>query len=303
MKKKQNIVIVGLGLLGTSLALALKKNSNYRVMGWARKCEVRNKLLKNGTIEHTDDSLIELLKVADITILSLPIPIIQKYIVEYGKYFKKGSCVTDVGSVKSAIVYDAENELSKFGVNFIGSHPMAGTENSGPDAAFSTLYDNAIVFLTPTQQTSKRTINQVSEMWKSIKTTTIEIFPEKHDEIVAFTSHISHLIAMALSLSVLGTEPNKRELRKKACCSAFRDCTRVASSSPSMWKEIISNNKDEVLSAIESFKNELNIITDSIKNNNFDEFENMFASARNLRNNWLEERDIHNNQCKKISKK
>ena len=281
--------IIGLGLLGTSLAMALK-GRNYLRMGWTRNPETRKNLLEKGIIDISAEEPEEIIAEADITVLCLPLPAITEFCGKYKNHFRKGAVVTDVGSVKLPIIAEAEKDFRDIPVTFVGSHPMAGTENSGPDAAFPELYENAVVFLTPTPSSPPEAIEEVRSLWNEVNTNCIIISPEEHDRLVAFTSHISHLIALALTSSVLGCGKNDRELRKLACCSAFRDCTRVASSSPVMWREIIERNSNNVLEALREFRNDLECLIDAVSAGNFSGFEELFAESKKLRDEWVRNR-------------
>jgi len=285
----KNVAIVGLGLLGTSMAMALK-DKGIRRLGWTRRGDVRKSLLEKGVIDETADNPDDLLAKADIAVLCLPVPAISEFCAEHAEAFKPNSIVTDIGSVKRVVMRKASEALADSSATFIGSHPMAGTEKTGPDAAFPELYRNAIVFVTPPCGGDPARVRELNDFWKTLDTKPIPIDPDEHDRLVAFTSHISHMIALALTNAVLASAGGERGLRGLACCGAFRDCSRVASSSPAMWREIIERNTENVVDALKGFKHELETLIEAISDGRYDDFENMFADAKKIRDAWMAER-------------
>ncbi|MBO5923953.1 MAG: prephenate dehydrogenase [Lentisphaeria bacterium] len=281
--------IIGLGLLGASLGMALKK-SGIRRLGWARQSDVRSWCLEHDVIDDTADNAADVLRQADITILCLPIPVISQFINEHASLFKKGSVVTDIGSDKGVIVSAGEAALAPYGVYFIGSHPMAGTEKSGCRAAFAELYDNAEIFVTETPQSNHEALKLVEDFWNLLDIARIKrITPDVHDDLVAHTSHISHLLALALTLSVLDCNSNEEEsLRYNGCATGFRDTSRIVSSSPLMWREIIENNQTAVVAAARKCENIYHEIVSCIEAGDFDRFEELFARGKFLRDKWMD---------------
>ena len=289
--------VIGLGLLGASLGLALKK-SGIRRLGWARRAETRSWCLEHDVIDETFDDVTDVISQADITVLCLPIPAISEFITKYASSFKKGSIVTDIGSDKGVIVSAGEAALQPYGVCFIGSHPMAGTEKNGCEAAFAELYDNAEIFVTETSQSDPAALEAVEDFWKLLNIARIKrISPEVHDDLVAHTSHISHLLALALTLSVLDCNSAEEEaLRYNGCATGFRDTSRIVSSSPVMWREIIENNQSAVVAAARKCEHIYHEIVSSIEEGNFDYFEQLFARGKELRDKWMDYKQAQRNQ-------
>lgn len=287
--KIQNVAIIGLGLLGTSLGLALK-NSSYHRIGWARRESTRTWCMEHGAIDETTDDVRDVLRNADLTVLCLPIPAIIRFVIDYADYFKAGSIVTDIGSDKGVIVSAGEAALHDRGVYFVGSHPMAGTEKNGCEAAFAELYDNAEIFVTISENTDLSAAAAVERFWGALKIAQVrKISPDIHDSLVAHTSHISHLLALALTLSVLDCEDDTEEaLRYSGCATGFRDTSRIASSSPVMWREIIENNQSAVVAAARKCENIYHEIVSSIEEGDFDHFEKLFARGKELRDKWMQ---------------
>jgi len=287
VNKIENVAIIGLGLLGASLGMALRGRAYHR-LGWTRRSEVRNWALENDVIDETCEDIKDLLAKADLTILCLPIPKIMEFIETHADCWKIGSVVSDIGSVKEVIVNCGEKFLAPHGVNFVGGHPMAGTEKSGPDAAFESLYVNAEVFVTKTENTSLEALNCVKELWKSIGTKVVELGMREHDNLVAHTSHISHIMALALTEAVLDCDPETLALRYSGCATGFRDTSRITSSSPSMWREIIENNQSAVLEVVKELGKRYKNLSEIIENKDYDKLESEFSKGKKLRDDWME---------------
>ena len=282
------VAVVGLGLLGTSLGLALK-NSGVQRLGWARRKDVRDWCLAHGAVDVIAENPADILRDADLTVICRPIPAINSFILEHAGDFKSGSIVTDIGSDKGVIVETGETVLHKQQVHFVGSHPMAGTEKNGCEAAFAELYDNAEIFVTVTPQSNPDAVDTVEAFWNLLPIAQVKRFsPEIHDSLVAHTSHISHLLALALTLSVLEcNDSEEAALRYSGCATGFRDTSRIASSSPVMWREIIENNQPAVVEAARKCERIYHEIVTAIENGEFDRFEALFARGKELRDNWM----------------
>lgn len=284
---KPQVAVIGLGLLGTSLAMALKEQG-LRVSGWTRRGEVREWALRQQVIDETAEQPAELLGKADITVICLPIPQIIAFIREHAGEWRSGAIVTDIGSVKEAIVSVAEEVLAGSGVYFVGGHPMAGTEKAGPEYAFKEMYRNAEVFLTRSASTDAGALAQVRRLWESIGTVVVELGVRDHDILVAHTSHISHVIALALTQAVLDCDEPEQRLRYSGCATGFRDTSRITSSSPQMWREIIENNQPAVLETVKAFEARWRHLREIIEKRQYDELQQEFAKGKQLRDHWIE---------------
>jgi prephenate dehydrogenase len=285
---KNNVLIIGLGLLGTSLAMALKSEAKYRVYGYTRRREVIEWAVDNEIIEADSlKDLLFLLREADIIVLALPIPATVEFLSKHAGDLKKSCVLTDVGSTKKSFMQAAEKYLIPEGVRFVGSHPMAGTEKSGPFNAFKTLYDNADVFICKSDIVDNGdAVDIISDLWKSISCRVVQISTDEHDKLVAKTSHVAHILASALTISVLDYGDKSDNFH--GCASGFRDTSRTASSDPVMWREIVELNREAVLEALDKFEFEYGKFRAAIENCNFVAFEEEFARGRALRGEWLE---------------
>ena len=281
----KNILIVGLGLLGMSLAMAFRR-AGLSAAGFNRHREavdfgIREKILA----PESEKSLADLLKNADVVFLALPIPATVKFVKEHADDFKKGAVVTDLNSTKGAFMNCAAEYLAARGIDFVGSHPMAGTEKSGYQNAFETLFDNADVFICA-DDFNAPSVALIESLWHLISCKTVHITPQKHDILVARTSHVAHILASALTISVLGYEDKFDNFA--GCAGGFRDTSRTASSNPVMWKEIIENNREAVLEAMDYFDRSYGKFRKIIEDGEFDAFEREFAHGRQLREDWLQ---------------
>ena len=284
-KKNEKILIVGLGLLGMSLAMAFRR-SGVAVAGHNRSCEAVKYGIENGYLDaESANGLDVLLAEADVIFLALPIPATVEFVGKYADKFKKGAIVTDLNSTKCAFMNNARKCLTPCGVRFVGSHPMAGTEKSGFRNAFESLYDNADVFICADDFNAPEVV-VIENLWQKISCKTVRINQEKHDRLVARTSHVAHVLASALTLSVLGYEDKFDNFA--GCAGGFRDTSRTASSNPVMWKEIIENNREAVLDAMDYFDRAYGKFRKMIEESRFDDFEKEFALGRELREEWLE---------------
>lgn len=286
MDKKINVAIVGLGLLGASLAKALKRDYRYKVSAWARREETRNWAVENKAADAVFSELPELLKDADIAVLCLPVTSAIELLPVCQKHLPEKAVVTDIGSVKLDICRAAEKFPQ---MRFIGSHPMAGTEKSGCEASFAELYNNADVFIVPPANANESDIDLCRNMWLAAGAARVErISAQNHDALVADTSHVLHLLASAMTLSILeAPTPEYQRQHFAGCATGFRDTTRIASSNPAMWRGIMESNTPAILSALERFEYRFKEFKSAIEQRDFDRFEELFTRGKLLRGAWL----------------
>lgn len=285
---KNKVAVIGLGMLGASLVKALKRSGKYELCVWARREETRNWAEKNQIADRVCSTLAEALSDADIAVLCVPVSSAVELLPGCSKYAGSSTVVTDIGSVKQKICQEAA--LYK-DLCFVGSHPMAGTEKSGCDMAFAELYDNADVFVTPVADDERtcRAVKMISEMWKAAGCARVELAsPAEHDELVADTSHVLHVLAPVITLGILDGE-NAHDQRQHfaGCATGFRDTTRIASGNPRMWREIVAGNTDAILASLERFEERYQEVKRCLVEGRFDDFERLFAHGKLLRSAWL----------------
>ena len=287
MDNRKVIAIVGLGLLGGSLGLALRGRGFHRV-GWSRRPETRSDALEMGAVDEAPASLAEAVRAADITVLATPLEPTTVILREQAPNWRRGSLVTDLGSLKHQIVTAAAAAFQGTGVNFVGSHPMAGTEKSGLEFAFPELYSNADVFLCPAPGCSREAMQVMADFWALLSCRTYEMDSGRHDQLVARTSHVLHILASVLARSILRSDSaTEKHERFCGCATGFRDISRIAASSPSMWREIIALNRPAVLAAMKDFEQEYFYVKGLIESGDFDAYEQCFDEGRRLRNEWV----------------
>lgn len=275
----EKIAVIGLGMLGCSLCASLE-GSCIR-LGWSRRPEIGQWARENGLIDECCPTVEDALTKADIAVLCLPVPVIMEFLRRYAGPMRK-TLVTDIGSVKGCI----EKAAIENGVRFVGSHPMAGTEKSGPESLVRGIYAGAAVFIVPPENTPETDIVQVESLWKKVQAKPRRLKAEEHDLLVACTSHVPHIISSALALSVLDVPAPDRDLRFAGCASGFRDTVRVAASSPKMWREILSHNQKAVLEAMTIYEERCARMKEMIVKGNFDEFEREFGRGKELIEAW-----------------
>jgi len=278
----KTVALVGLGLMGASLGFALKRHCpNWRVLAYARREQTIADALPTGMIDAGSTDPAEILPQADLTVLCVPIQPSIDFGRQYAALWRPGSVVTDVGSVKTPVVHGLRGKLSEHGVHFIGSHPMAGTEKSGLANAKPDLYDGAVVFLTHIDGDSASAARLVSAFWEALGMEPHVLAPDSHDMLVARTSHVLHLLSYAAARSYLAEE--KSEL---ATGGGFRDFTRIAASSPAMWREIFTFNREHVLAALDEFLGDVERLRGMLLKGDWDSLTEYLTAARENRCSW-----------------
>lgn len=244
-----NILICGLGLIGASLAKTLKKNTNHTVLGWNRTESVTEKALRDGVIDKTGD-IDSLMAEADITFVNFYPEAIVPFILEHKNSFKKDSVVTDSCGIKTKICRAMEKEKLDF--YFIGAHPMAGREVGGYDNSLDTLYDNASFIVTPVDGTPRNKIDALVGLAQGMGfARTVVTTPEHHDEMIAFTSQIAHVLACSYVLSPLAPS------HAGYSAGSYRDVSRVARINADMWADLFIDNKDALVKEIDDLVSNL----------------------------------------------
>lgn len=241
------VCIVGVGLLGGSLALALKQRRLVRrVVGTDRLPGLLSRAVERGLLDEAEPDLGRAVASADVVVFCTPVDVIAAQAITASAHCRPGTLLTDVGSTKSAIVTAVEGRMPP-GVDFVGGHPLAGSEKSGPEYSRIDLFEGRLVVLTPTATTTPAALNRARAFWLDLGARVEILGAAEHDHALALTSHLPHLVASVLS-GILPPE------WAGLTATGFRDTTRLASGSPEMWKAIFSNNRDSVLQAIDHFR-------------------------------------------------
>lgn len=247
------MAVMGVGLIGGSLALALKQAGAVgEVVGCGRGRPNLEKALELGVIDRFTRDPLEAVRDADLVFLATPVKTLATVVKQCLPALKPGAIITDGGSVKAEVVRAIEPLLPQ-GVHFVPGHPIAGTEQSGAEAAFSTLYQGKRCILTPTENTNPQALKLVERMWQIAGSTVVSMPMEKHDRILAAISHLPHMVAYSL-VNAVGSYDHYEENILEYSAGGFRDFTRIASSDPTMWRDIAETNREALLEMMEQFE-------------------------------------------------
>ena len=272
----KKITIIGVGLIGGSFALALKKRGfKGKITGIGRKKENIARAVEKGIVDEYSVGFSKGIRDADLIVLSTPVGQFQGIAEIIRKDIKKGAVVTDVGSVKTEVIKRLE-PLMPEGVSFVGSHPIAGKEKSGIDYASPELFSGSRCIITPTPNTGKESLEKILCLWNVLGCRTIVMTPEEHDWVFAAISHLPHVIAYALINTVI--DLNENILPHSG--PSLRDMTRIALSPPELWRDICSYNKEDVLKSLNCFVSSILRIKGLIENSDLDGLEKEFHKAR-----------------------
>ena len=262
----KKITIIGVGLIGGSLGLALKeKKPNFKIIG-IDKQEIIEKAIIRGAIDEGTINLKEGIKEADVVILATPVKIILDLLPQINPFLKKGCLVTDTGSTKTQIVKKANKVLSK-DIHFIGGHPMAGSEKYGINSANTHLFLDKTYILTPSNKSNLAALEKIFLIIEMIGAKRLILDPFEHDKIIAAISHLPQILAVSLTnkISTLVQE-EKNNNYFKVIGGGFKDMTRIASSPYKIWEDICQTNQENILRAIQEFRNYLEVIEEKLKN-------------------------------------
>jgi prephenate dehydrogenase len=257
------IAILGLGLMGGSLGLALKARAfRGTVCGFARRPESRALALRMKAADEVFDRPGEAVRDADFVVFCVPILSIAELAMACRGSLKPGAVLTDVGSTKTDLVTKITDLLKGCSTPYVGSHPIAGSEQQGLEAARPDLYEGAVVVVTSAQGQDARAVAQVQDFWKGLGAVVRTMSPEEHDRVMARTSHLPHLVSAVLALTV-GRDGDLDALGR-FCGPGFRDTTRIAGGSPSVWHDIIASNRRSVAAELRAFESALKQLADTI---------------------------------------
>ena len=278
----ETLAVVGVGLIGGSLAGALKSSGAVeRIIGFGRNPENLQTALDRGFVDSVTTDLAEAVSCADLVLLATPVGTLVDLFSQVGAYLKPGAILTDAGSVKGHVVDSARVTLGSHFAQFVAAHPIAGRERSGAAAADIELFRNHWVVLTPSVETNARAIETVQQMWECVGAKVRLMDTVTHDRILGMTSHLPHAVAYALVAQLDALEGI--EDYSSMTAGGFLDITRVASSDPVMWRDIFIHNADITADLIADHQAVLKRLEELVRNKNADELEAWFESAKMLR--------------------
>lgn len=284
------VAIVGIGLIGSSLARVLKHNRLAEtIVVYDKNPEYGKKAVEIGIADENAGSAAAAAAGADLVVLSTPVGAYGEISKEIMPVLKKGAIVTDVGSVKKYAIAEIEKYIpADSGIVYVPGHPVAGTEKSGPEAGFLELFEGRWCILTPGKFATPEAVEKISEMWRVAKMKIDTMTPEHHDKVMAAVSHLPHLIAFSIVGTVADLEGYEQQEIIKYSASGFRDFTRIAGSDPTMWRDILLNNKETILELIQRFVEDLIALERNIRWDEGNKLFELFSRTQKIRKEVIE---------------
>ena len=285
----QRLALIGMGLMGSSLARVCRRKKLAReIIATDTSSAVRARVTELALADHTVETAAAAVEAADLVILCAPVGVMGAIAREIGPRLLPGAIVSDVGSVKVSIIKAVAPHLPAM-VHFVPSHPVAGTEQSGPEAGFATLFFNRWSILTPPEGTNPKAVAKLASFWTGAGAYVEIMQPAHHDLVLAITSHVPHLIAY----NIVGTAADLEEVTRseviKFSAGGFRDFTRIAASDPTMWRDIFLNNKEAVLEMLGRFNEDLSALQRMIRNGDAEGLFDLFTRTRAIRRGIIEQ--------------
>ena len=283
MSQYNHVALIGLGLLASSISLAMRRaGMTAKITGTARSEDTRETALKLGLVDAVFKTAAEAVKGADLVILCVPVGAMEGIAEEIAPHLSQGCTITDVGSVKRAVV-DAVAPHLPPNVEFIPGHPMAGTEKSGPEAGFASLFDNRWCLITPLEGSDHAAVERLSAFWTTLGSNVEMMEIDHHDLVASVISHAPHLMAYTM----VGVADDMTRITKtevvKFSAAGFRDFTRIAASDPTMWRDVFLNNKEATLEVLGRFTEELFALQRAIRTGDGDFLFDYFTRTRDIR--------------------
>ena len=279
----KKVCIIGCGLIGSSLARAIKKhNLSEKIVSSNRSEIVNKKVLELKIVDDSSSDTQKMVNDSDLIIIATPLSSYENVILKIKNSLKNGMILTDVGSVKERVISLVEKAIPK-DVSWIPSHPIAGTEESGPEAGFSELFKNRWCILTPSKKAKEKDINTLKSFWKKIGSKVDIMDAKQHDYILSITSHIPHLVAYNIVNTSINIQEEKQSATIKYSAGGLRDFTRIAASNPIMWRDIFIQNKTNTSKEIEKFIANLEDLKNAIENEDGKKLEEIFIKTKKIR--------------------
>ena len=283
------MALVGLGLIGSSLAWAARSRGLAgQIVGSARSEATRQKALELGFVDHVEADPGALVAGADLVVICTPLGAYEDVARAKGPSLAPGAIVTDVGSVKQAVIRDVGPFIPE-GVHFVPGHPVAGTEHSGPESGFASLFEDRFCILTPPPGTDPHAVERITQLWRACGSKVEIMDAAHHDKVLAMTSHLPHLIAYTIVNTATDLEESDRAEVIKYSAGGFRDFTRIAASDPVMWRDVFLNNREAVLEMLQRFTEDITGLQRAIRWGEGDKLEKLFRRTRNIRRGILEQ--------------
>ena len=277
------VALIGAGLIGSSLGRAIRQEQLAKsTVAYSRRSDTRKRLSQLGIVDNVAESVEEAVSDADLIIISVPVGASEDVAIKIGPHVETDTIITDTGSVKESVIRAMVPHLPN-SANFVPGHPIAGTENSGPDAGFASLFEGRWCIITPTDDTSQSAIDKVTTLWRGVGSKVDVMSPAHHDKVLAITSHIPHLIAFNIVGTVADLEDDTKMEAVKYAAGGFRDFTRIAASDPEMWRDVFMENREAVLEMLGRFSEDLSALQRAIRRGDASSLETKFTRTRDLR--------------------
>ena len=283
------VAIIGGGLIGSSLLLSIKENSLCKTIKiYDSNSDVREKLKRIIEPDNIFTNIEETVKNTDLVVLCIPVGSMKETAKKISKILKVGCVLTDTGSTKSSVIDDIKSHLSE-NTFFIPSHPLAGTENSGPEAGFASLFRGKYWVIVPYCPIPIKVMEDFRKFISGTGAIVETMKPDYHDKILAITSHLPHLIAFTIVGTATDLEDQTKHDVVRFSATGFRDFTRIASSDPIMWRDVFLNNKEAVLEMLQRFSEDLTYLQRAIRWSEADKLEDLFTKTREIRRSIIKE--------------
>ena len=284
----KKVCIIGCGLIGSSIARAIKKNNlAEKIVSSNRSTSVNNKVIELKIVDESSIDTKKMVEDSDLVIIATPLSSYEEVILKIKDSLKSGTILTDVGSVKENVMNIIEKNIPK-NVSWIPSHPIAGTEDSGPESGFSELFKNRWCILTPSKKIKEKDVNLLKNFWEKVGSRVDVMEAKKHDHILAITSHLPHLIAYNIVKTSLDTQDETNASIVKYSAGGLRDFTRIAASNPIMWRDIFIQNQKNTLTMIDKFIENLEELKKAISHKDEKKLENIFNKTKKIRKDIIE---------------
>ena len=279
----KKICIIGCGLIGSSLARAIKKNNlAEKIVSSNRSDAVNKKVIELKIVDDSSSDTKKMAEGSDLVVIATPLSSYEDVISKIKNSLKNGVILTDVGSVKENIINLVEKNIPEH-ISWIPSHPIAGTEESGPEAGFSELFQNRWCILTPSKKAKEKDINLLQTFWEKVGSKVDIMQAKQHDYILSITSHMPHLIAYNIVNTSLNIQDEKESTIVKYSAGGLRDFTRIAASNPIMWRDVFIQNKKNISKMIDQFIKNLEDLKKAIENEDGKKLEQIFTKTKKIR--------------------
>ena len=279
----KKICIIGCGLIGSSLARAIKKNNlAEKIVSSNRSDAVNKKVIELKIVDDSSSDTKKMADGSDLVVIATPLSSYEDVISKIKNSLKDGVILTDVGSVKENIINLIEKNIPE-SISWIASHPIAGTEESGPEAGFSELFQNRWCILTPSKKAKEKDINLLQTFWEKVGSKVDIMEAKQHDYILSITSHIPHLIAYNIVNTSLNIQDEKESTIVKYSAGGLRDFTRIAASNPIMWRDVFIQNKKNTSKMVDKFIKNLEDLKKAIENEDGKKLEQIFTKTKKIR--------------------